>query len=66
MCSDDSGVKELLKGTLVHSDTFSHENSTDPDRYDKDKVLKSDTAMPQSIEQDRPFHIVIKSEPLDV
>ena len=45
---------------------LSHENSADPDRYDKDKVLKSDAAMPQSIEQDRPFDIVIKSEPLDV
>ena len=50
----------------MHSDTFSHENSTDPDRYDKDKVLKSDAAMSQSIEQDRPFDIVIKSGPLDV
>ena len=50
----------------MHSDTFSHENLTDPDRYDKDKVLKSDIAMSQSIEQDRPFDIVIKSEPLDV
>ena len=64
MWSDDSGVKDLLKGTLVHSDTFSHENSADPDRFDKDKVLKSDAAM--SIEQDRPFDIFIKSEPLDV
>lgn len=53
----------------VNTDAFSPDHSVYTDsvtnEYDKRKVLRSDAAMPQSTETDRPFDIIIKSEPLD-
>ena len=60
--SEREGVSPRPGG---HTDTFLPESSVYADGYDKRKVLKSDAAMPQSTETDRPFDIVIKSEPLD-
>ena len=53
----------------LHPDNFSLDAAVFADSvtnsYDESKVLRSDAALPQSAETDKPFDIIIKSEPLD-
>ena len=66
---DRHSERDTISPRPLHPDHFSLDAAVFADSgtnsYDERKVLRSDAAMPQSAETDKPFDIIIKSEPLD-
>ena len=66
---DRHSERDAISPRPLHPDSFTLDASVFSDSvtnsYDERSVLRSDAAMPQSAEADKPFDIIIKSEPLD-